>query len=241
PCHTKMIRRGPRSASIPKPWARPVRGQDLPAGGLQNRGKAAFREGWRRRKKLDRPAGRVIRRCRGGNLKRLTLSLLAVILFTARGLAAQISPALIYDIGGKFDKAFNEIAHIGAERFKAATGVAYREFEIHHEAQREQALRRFASDGNSPIVVVGLAWSAPVGRVAAEFPDTNFVSIDGEGDAAKVRAVRIKEHVGSYLVGILAAMASRSKTVGVIGGMDMPVIRKFGCGYTGGARAAGAQ
>ena len=177
----------------------------------------------------------------GETLRRLTFGLLLVLLFAAPGFSAQISPALIYDIGGKFDKAFNEVAFHGAARFRAATGIAFREFEIQNEAQREQALRRFASDGNTPIIVAGLAWAETLQRVADDFPDTKFALIDGEVTAANVRAIRFKEHEGSYLVGILAAMASSSKIVGFIGGMDIPLIRKFGCGFAGGALAAGAS
>src|SRR5690606_35998132 len=77
--------------------------------------------------------------------------------------------------------------------------------------------------------------------VADDFPDTKFALIDGEVTAANVRAIRFKEHEGSYLVGILAAMASSSKIVGFIGGRDIPLIRKFGCGYAGGALSAGAS
>lgn len=180
------------------------------------------------------------KRC-GETLKRLTFGLLILVLFSAQGFSAQISPALIYDIGGKFDKAFNEVAFVGAERFRAATGVAFREFEIQNESQREQALRRFASEGNTPIIVAGLAWTETLELVAADFPDTHFALIDGEVTASNVRAIRFKEHEGSFLVGILAAMASSTKVVGFIGGMDIPLIRKFGCGFAGGALSAGAS
>ena len=86
--------------------------------------------------------------------------------------AADIKPAIIYDLGGKFDKSFNEAAFNGAEKFKTETGIEYRDFEIQNDAQREQALRKFAEDGNNPIVMAGFSWAAALEKVAADFPDT---------------------------------------------------------------------
>lgn len=146
-------------------------------------------------------------------------------------------PAIIYDVGGKFDKSFNEAAYNGAERFTAETGIAYREFEMQSEAQREQALRRFARAGNNPVVMTGFAFASALEAVAPDFPDTNFAIIDMVVDQPNVRSVVYKEHEGSYLVGILAAMASESGKVGFVGGMDIPLIRRFACGYVQGVKS----
>jgi basic membrane protein A len=173
-------------------------------------------------------------------MKRLVLGLMAATVLSVPAFAADIAPAIIYDLGGKFDKSFNEAAYNGAEQFKAESGIEYVEFEISNDAQREQALQRFANDGRNPIVMAGFSWAAALEKVAAEYPDTNFAIIDMVVDAPNVRSVVYKEHEGSYLVGVMAAMASESKKVGFIGGMDIPLIRKFGCGYVGGAKAAGA-
>jgi basic membrane protein A len=173
-------------------------------------------------------------------MKRLVLGLMAATVLSVPAFAADIAPAIIYDLGGKFDKSFNEAAYNGAEKFKAETGIEYVEFEISNDAQREQALQRFADDGRNPIVMAGFSWAAALEKVAAEYPETNFAIIDMVVDAPNVRSVVYKEHEGSYLVGVMAAMASDSKKVGFIGGMDIPLIRKFGCGYVGGAKAAGA-
>jgi len=159
---------------------------------------------------------------------------------TTAAWAADIKPAIIYDLGGKFDKSFNEAAYNGAEKFKADTGIDFRDFEIQNDAQREQALRKFAQDGNNPIVVAGFTWAAALDTVAAEFPDTDFAIIDMVVDKPNVRSIVFKEQEGSYLVGVMAAMASQTKKVGFIGGMDVPLIRKFACGYVGGAKSAGA-
>jgi basic membrane protein A and related proteins len=148
------------------------------------------------------------------------------------------TPALVYDLGGKFDKSFNEAAYNGAERFKAETGVEYREFEIQNESQREQALRNFARRGYSPIIAMSFSQEEPLKKVAAEYPDIEFAIIDAVVDLPNVRSIVFKEHEGSYLVGMLAAMASQTGKIGFVGGMDIPLIRKFACGYVEGAKAA---
>ena len=170
-------------------------------------------------------------------MKRTLLSFLAMAAMSATAMAADIKPAIIYDLGGKFDKSFNEAAFNGAEKFKTETGIEYRDFEIANDAQREQALRRFAKDGNNPIVMAGFSWASALEKIAAEYPDTNFAIIDMVVDKPNVRSVVYKEQEGSYLVGVAAAMASKSKKLGFVGGMDIPLIRAFACGYTQGAKA----
>ncbi|MEL6101866.1 MAG: BMP family ABC transporter substrate-binding protein [Pseudomonadota bacterium] len=152
--------------------------------------------------------------------------------------AALAEPALIFDLGGKFDKSFNEAAYNGAVRWSEETGEKFREIELQSEAQREQALRRFAEAGANPIVMAGFAFADALGQVAADYPDTKFTIIDMVVDAPNVRSVVFNEHEGSYLVGMMAAKASKSGTVGFIGGMDIPLIRKFACGYAQGVKAA---
>ncbi len=151
--------------------------------------------------------------------------------------AALAQPALIFDLGGKFDKSFNEAAFAGAQRWAEETGGTYLETVMQSEAQREQALRRFAEAGANPIVTTGFAMSDPIAQVAPDYPDTKFVTIDGYVDAPNVKVIGFTEHEGSYLVGMMAAMASDSGTVGFIGGMDVPLIRKFACGYAQGVKA----
>ncbi|VVS98327.1 BMP family ABC transporter substrate-binding protein [Rhizobium sp. EC-SD404] len=172
-------------------------------------------------------------------MKRTLISLfaLAAMASTAMAQDADFTPAIIYDLGGKFDKSFNEAAYTGAEQFKTETGVEYREFEIQNDAQREQALRRFIRDGNNPIVMAGFNWAAVLETIAAENPETDFAIIDAVVDLPNVRSVVFKEQEGSYLVGVLAALASESGTVGFVGGMDVPLIRRFACGYVGGVKA----
>jgi basic membrane protein A len=145
---------------------------------------------------------------------------------------------VIFDLGGKFDRSFNQASYEGAERFKQETGIEYREFELQSDAQREQALRRFAEQGYNPVVVAGFSYESAMTTVAAEFPDTQFAIIDAVVDLPNVRSVIFSEQEGSYLVGMLAAMASDTGKVGFVGGMDIPLIRKFACGYVQGVKAA---
>ncbi len=163
--------------------------------------------------------------------------LAATALSVTAASAADFKPAILYDLGGKFDKSFNEGAYNGAEKFKEETGTEYREFEIVNDAQREQALRRFARDGASPIVSVGFSQAAALEAVAKEYPDIQFAIIDSVVDLPNVRSILFKEEEGSYLVGILAAMKAEDDKVGFVGGMDIPLISKFACGYKGGVKS----
>lgn len=159
----------------------------------------------------------------------------AVLALTA-GIAFA-DPAIIYDLGGKFDKSFNESAYTGAQRWADDTGNSFGEFEITSDAQREQAIRRFAEEGYNPIVMAGFSWATPLETVAAEYPDLKFTIIDGVVDAPNVRSVLFAAHEGSYLVGVLAAEASETDVVGFVGGMDIPLIRNFACGYAQGVKS----
>jgi len=155
--------------------------------------------------------------------------------------AALADPAIIFDLGGKFDKSFNESAFTGAQRWAEETGGSFDEVELQSDAQREQALRRFAENGNNPIVMAGFAFATALEEVAADYPDTKFTIIDMVVDQPNVRSVVFSEEQGSYLVGMAAALSSKTGTVGFIGGMDIPLIRNFACGYAQGAKAANAD
>ena len=150
--------------------------------------------------------------------------------------AQEFSPAIVFDMGGKFDKSFNEAAYQGAEKFKKESGVAYREFEVTNEAQREQALRTMARRGSQIVVGIGFSQASGMEKVAKEFPNTKFAIVDAVVDLPNVQSIVFKEHEGSFLVGMAAAMASKTGKVGFVGGMDIPLIRKFALGYEEGAK-----
>lgn len=173
---------------------------------------------------------------------RHTLLAAAISALSAGGaFAAEFKPAVVYDLGGKHDKSFNESAYTGAEKFKTDTGVDYRDFEIANDSQREQALSRFARQGFSPIIAVGFGHESAVAKVAPQFPEVQFAIVDSVVDLPNVRSLVFKEHEGSYLAGLAASMASKTGKVGFVGGMDIGLIRKFACGYVQGVKAQNAE
>ena len=174
-----------------------------------------------------------------GVLSRSAAALAIGLVITAT--VARAEPAVVYDMGGKFDKSFNQAAYDGAEKYKSESGHNYREFEPTNDAQREQAMRRLAKRGADPIVAIGFSQASAVKTVAQEFPQTRFAIIDMVVDLPNVQSVVFKEHEGSFLVGALAAMVSKSGKVGFVGGMDIPLIRRFACGYAQGATHVNGQ
>jgi basic membrane protein A len=166
----------------------------------------------------------------------LSAVVLAVVTLASPAASQEFAPAVVFDMGGKFDKSFNEAAYNGAERFRKETGIVYREFEVTNETQREQAQRNMARRGSQIVVGIGFAQASAVEKVAKEFPKTKFVIIDGVVDLPNVQSIVFKEHEGSFLVGMAAAMASKTGKIGFVGGMDIPLIRKFALGYEEGAK-----
>lgn len=162
----------------------------------------------------------------------------ALALAIAGSAAAQTPPAVMFDIGGKFDRSFNQAAYDGAERFKKETGVTYNEFEITNTAEREQAIRNLARRGASVVIAVGFNNHGAIETVAKEFPNVRFTIIDSVVDLPNVQSVTFREHEGSFLVGMAAALVSKTGKVGFVGGMDVPIIRKFYKGYEEGAKFA---
>jgi len=172
-------------------------------------------------------------------VKTLALAAISAIGLVSLVQAADIKPAVIHDMGGKFDKSFNEGVYNGVKKFTDETGIEVMEFEVTNETQREQAMRRMAERGATIILGVGFAQADAIAKVAAEYPDKQFSIIDVSWlDAPNLRQYSFKEHEGSYLVGVAAALASKTGKVGFVGGMDIPLIRKFACGYVGGVKAA---
>lgn len=166
----------------------------------------------------------------------------AFVLGTAAPALADFKPAVIYDMGGKFDKSFNEGVWNGVKKFTEETGVEVMEFEVTNEAQRSQAMQRMVDRGATVVLGVGFAQADAIASVSAENPDVLFSIIDvGWLSGDNLRQYVFKEHEGSYLVGVAAAMASQTNKVGFVGGMDIPLIRKFACGYVGGVKSVAAD
>ena len=166
------------------------------------------------------------------------LSAAAIALGAGNSWAA---PGLIYDMGGKADGSFNAAIYSGALRWAKETGRSFDEAAVEADDRREATIRKLAASGANPILVAGFANGAALDRVAHRFPQTRFVVIDAVVEQPNVKSVIFKEEEGSYLVGMLAAMASRSGIVGFIGGMDIPLIHKFACGYRQGVKTVNSE
>jgi basic membrane protein A len=166
----------------------------------------------------------------------LLLAALSVLAGLPARLCAQpLKPAIVYDFGGKFDRSFNQSASEGVARFARDTGIVFRDFEVTNAIQREQVMRQFARHGFNLIVAVGFSQASAVDRVAREFPGVRFVIIDGLVDLPNVESVNFREQESSFLCGMAAALASHTGKIGFVGGMDIPLIRKFSLGYQAGA------
>ena len=170
-----------------------------------------------------------------------TLGAGAVLLAAGTVLAADKMPAVVFDMGGKFDKSFNQGVYDGVEKFRKETGKKYREFEVKNPTQREQAVKKMAQRGSDPVLGVGFAQASAIEKGAKEFPKTRFAIIDMVVMQPNVASIVFKEHEGSFLVGLLAAMASKTGKVGFIGGRDIPLIRRFECGYYHGVKHANSS
>jgi basic membrane protein A and related proteins len=154
---------------------------------------------------------------------------------------SDIKVGLAYDIGGRGDQSFNDAAARGLDQAAEEFGIETEEAEAANgepDSAKEERLRALASAGFNPVIAVGFAYSAPLAKVAAELPDTQFAIID---DAAAVgdniANLVFAEHEGSFLVGAAAALKSESGKIGFVGGVDVPLIHKFQAGYEAGAAA----
>ncbi|MDB6170092.1 MAG: transporter [Verrucomicrobia bacterium] len=155
---------------------------------------------------------------------------------TAATFAKEFQPAIVYDFGGKFDRSFNQSASEGAAKFSKETGIAFREFEITNAAQREQIMAQLAKRGSDIIVAIGFTQASAVEKVAKQFPAVKFTVVDAVVDLPNVQSINFREQESSYLCGMAAALATRTGKIGFVGGMDIPLIRKFALGYVEGAR-----
>ncbi|WP_026973129.1 BMP family lipoprotein [Aliagarivorans marinus] len=156
--------------------------------------------------------------------------------------AAEFKPAVSYDTAGKHDRSFGQAVYEnGVTAFQNDSGVSVFEYTPANETQREQGLDRLARRGYSPIITVGFNYSSALAKVAEKYPETDFVIIDSVVDLPNVKSLIYAEHEGSFLVGALAAMVSETNAVSFVGGMDIPLIRKFACGYEQGAKHVNAD
>jgi basic membrane protein A len=157
-----------------------------------------------------------------------------------------VDVGVVFDLGGRGDKSFNDGAYIGAERAEKELGVRVRFIEPGEGSDREAGLRLLAAEGMDIVIGVGFIFTDDLTQLAREYPHTKFAGVDYSlaTDKAGVvippppnlAALKFREEQGSFLVGALAALVGKSKKVGFVGGMDFPLIQKFEAGYRAGVK-----
>ena len=157
----------------------------------------------------------------------------AVLATTA---VAELKVALVLDRGGKDDKSFNASAYEGATEAKKKLGITLKYVEASDDNAFEPLLRAFAQKDFDLIIGIGFAQKESIAKAAAQFPQRHFAIVDAEVDAPNVRSLLFEEHEGAYIVGAIAALTSKTGKVGFVGGMDVPLIRRFEMGYEAGAK-----
>jgi basic membrane protein A and related proteins len=162
----------------------------------------------------------------------------------APGGGRRVRAGLVFDVGGRGDKSFNDSAWRGLDRATRELGVEAEYIEPGEGSDRESGIRLLAAEGFDLIIGVGFIFSDDLYAIAQEYPKTRFACIDyAKFDAhgfvvppANMVALKFREEEGSFLVGALAALVSKTHAIGFVGGMDIPLIHKFEAGYRAGAR-----
>lgn len=152
---------------------------------------------------------------------------------------------LVLDVGGRGDKSFNDSGYLGAERARRELGIEFEMIEPGDGSDRESGIRLFAAKGFDLVIGVGFIFSDDIYDVAQEYPNVHFACVDYSkygpnglvAPPANMVGLRFREEQGSFLVGALAGLTSRTGVLGFIGGMDMPTINKFEAGFAAGVRA----
>ena|SRR5437868_8061417 len=162
--------------------------------------------------------------------------LLVMMVLSLTTTAAQFKAGLVLDRGGKDDKSFNSSAFAGATAAKDNLGIFLKYVEAADDNAFEPSLRAFAQRDFDLIIGIGIGQKEAIRKVAAQFPKKYFAIIDAQVDAPNVRSMLFEEHEGAFLVGAIAALTSKTGKIGFIGGMDIPLIRRFEMGYEAGAK-----
>ena len=157
--------------------------------------------------------------------------------------AGTLKVGLVFDVGGRGDKSFNDAAYAGLERAQRELGITFSTLETGEGSDREAQMRQLAAGGSQLVFGVGFLFSDDIYGLAQEFPDVKFACVDytvkeGQTLPPNLVALEFKEHEGSFLVGALAALLTKTGKVGFVGGMEIPLIKKFEAGYRAGALAA---
>jgi basic membrane protein A len=170
---------------------------------------------------------------------KLIALLLALVLAPFAALAsppAKFRVALILDKGGRDDKSFNSAAYAGGKRAREELGIMLKYVETMDDAAVETTMRSFAAKNYDLIIGIGFSMKDAVAKIAGQFPERHFVLVDAEAKLPNVRSLLFDEHQGSYLVGAIAALTSKTGQIGFLGGMDVPLIRRFQLGFEAGVK-----
>jgi basic membrane protein A len=164
------------------------------------------------------------------------IALSVTLLLGSVAQAGDFRVGLVLDRGGKDDKSFNAAAYKGGKDAEKALGVELKTVEASDDNAFEPMLRSFSQKKFDLIIAVGVAQADAVKKIAAQFPDRKYALIDAQVDAPNVINLLFEEHEGSYIVGAAAALASKSGKIGFLGGVDIPLIRRFQMGFEAGAK-----
>jgi basic membrane protein A len=155
---------------------------------------------------------------------------------TPSGETSPASVGLVLSVGGLGDKSFNDSAYQGLTRAGSELGIEHVYGQPEQMAEDEKYLRQYAEQGMDLVIAVGFLMKDALEKVAGEFPDTRFAIIDAVVEVPNVASLIFREHEGSFLVGAIAGLTTRTDRVGFVGGMDIPLIHKFEVGYTEGVK-----
>jgi basic membrane protein A len=167
--------------------------------------------------------------------------LIVVLAISRQSALAEFKVGLVLDRGGKDDKSFNASAYEGAIEARKKLGIYLKYVEPTDDNEFEPLLRAFAQKDYDLIIGIGFVQKETVQKVAAKFPQKHFAIVDAQVDAPNVRSLMFEEHEGAFIVGAIAAMTSKTGKVGFVGGMDVPLIRRFETGYEAGAKKINPQ
>jgi basic membrane protein A len=170
------------------------------------------------------------------NVRRAALAALAMLAVSLQPALGEFKVGLVLDRGGKDDKSFNSSAYEGAARATNKLGILLKYVEAPDDNAFEPMLRAFALRDFDLIIGIGFAQKEAIQKIAAQFPKRHFAIVDARVEAPNVRSLMFQEHEGAYLVGAIAAMTSKTGKIGFVGGMDVPLIRRFETGYEAGAK-----
>lgn len=145
---------------------------------------------------------------------------------------------LVLDKGGKDDRSFNTAAVVGSSQAAKEFGLTIKDVESPDDTAFEPALRTFAERGQPLVIAIGFGQADALKKVAPQFPNTKFAIVDAVVDAPNVASLMFEEQEGSFLVGYLAGLATKTNAVGFVGGMEVALIRRFLMAYEAGAKAA---